>query len=69
MQFGHHYFSGRAFLFLYLVNWNSATVVDNRYRTFNVNNDMDLGALSGKRFVNGIVNDLIDKMMQPVYAG
>ena len=71
MQRGHYYLRRRNFLAIDVHRFrrNSAAVVDNRDRIIDVNGDFDFVGMSGKRLVNGVVHNFVDKMMEPELAG
>ena len=48
---------------------NAAAVVDDRDRVVDVNRDVDLIAESGQRLVDGVVDDLVDEVVQARRAG
>ena len=52
-----------------LVDRNATAVVDDSHRFVDVNRDVDLIAESRQRFVDGVVDDLVDEMMQPGRPG
>ena len=52
------------FLFRMLVDRNAAAVVDNRNGVVFVNRDIDFGAIAGKGLVDGVVHNLIHKVVQ-----
>jgi hypothetical protein len=46
------------------VNWDPTAVIDYRHRIVDVDRDIDLVAMAGERFVDGVVDDFVDEMMQ-----
>ena len=64
----HHYL-GRCLAAGVLVDRNTSSVVDNRYRVVNVDGDTDGVAVSPQRFIDGVVDDLIDQVMEPRCTG
>ena len=52
------------FLFRMLVDRDAAAVVDNRDGIVFVNRDIDFGAIAGKGLVDGVVHNLIHKVVQ-----
>jgi hypothetical protein len=46
------------------IDRNAAAVVHDRHRMIDVNRDVDLIAEPGERFVNRVVDDLVDEMVQ-----
>jgi hypothetical protein len=51
------------------VHRDAAAVVDHRHRVVDVQRDVDLVAESGQGFVDRVVDDLVDEMMEPRRAG
>jgi hypothetical protein len=47
------------------VRRNAAAVVDDADRVVEVNRDADFRTETGERFVDRVVDDLVDEMMQP----
>ena len=47
-----------------LIDRDAAAVVDDRHRPVDVNRDVDLIAEPGERFVDRVVDDLVDEVMQ-----
>ena len=47
------------------VDGNAAAVVDDGDGVVDVERDVDLGRVSGERFVDRVVDDLVDEVMQP----
>ena len=52
------------FLFRMLVDRDAAAVVDNRDGIVLMNRDIDFGAIAGKGLVDGVVHNLIHKVVQ-----
>ena len=52
-----------------MVDRNAAAVVDDRDRAVDVNRDVDLIAEAGQRFVDRVVDDFVDEVMQPRRPG
>ena len=48
---------------------DAAPVVDDRDRVVGVDRDGDLGAEAGERLVDGVVDDLVDEVVQAHHAG
>src|SRR6185436_15215459 len=65
VQFGQDYF-GCGLAFLVHLGGDAATIVDHRNRTVDVDDDVDLSAVSGQRLVDRVVHDLVHEMMQPI---
>ena len=68
MEDGQHHF-GRGLPAGVLVDRNAAAVVDDRDRTVDVNRDVDLVAEASQGFVDGVVDDLVDEMVQTGRTG
>ena len=68
VQHGQHDL-GRRPAALVHVGRNAAAVVDDRDRVVDVDGDVDLGGEPGQRFVDRVVDDLVDEMMQPGRPG
>jgi len=64
MQFSHYDFGSGSFLFLHHVHGNAAAVVDYSNGVIDVDVDFNRVAISGQGFVDRIVDDFIDQMMQ-----
>ena len=68
VQHGQHDFGGRLAARVQ-VDRNAAAVVDDGDRAVDVNRDVDLIAEAGQRFVDRVVDDFVDEMMQPRRPG
>ena len=68
VQHREHDFGGR-FAAGVPIDRNAAAVVDDGHRSVDVNGDVDLIAEAGERLVDGVVDDLVDEMMQPGRPG
>ena len=64
-----HDFERRALFSRMHIDRNSAAVVLDRNPIVAQNYDVDLRAVTGQRFVDRVVDDLIDEMMQPALGG
>ena len=51
------------------VDGDAAAVIADAYPAVRLERDVDLGGVAGHRFVDGVVDDLVDEMMQPGLAG
>ena len=51
------------------VDGNAAAVVDHRHRAIDVNGDVDLIAEPGEGLIDGVVDDLVDQMVQARGSG
>ena len=69
MQFGHHHLRGRDAFFEVDVHGNTAAIVDYRYRVVNVNSAVDLVAMTSQGFIDGIVHNLINQVVETSLAG
>ena len=68
VQHRQHDFGRRPTAFVH-VGRDAAAVVDHRHRVVDVNGDVDFGRKPGQRFVDRVVDDLVDEMMQPGGSG
>src|SRR5690242_13382010 len=66
VQRGEHDLRGGKFFsaHYHVINGDPAAIIDDGDGVINVNGDFDLGGVTGKRFVNGIVHDFVDEVMQ-----
>ena len=69
VQHGEHDLDRRAALLLVHRDGDPAAVVDDGDRVVGVDRDGDLGAVAGERLVDGVVDDLVDEMVQAHHAG
>ena len=69
VQDGHHDFGGGLFFGGVHVHGNAAAVVDHGDAVVVVHDDVDLVAVAGHRFVNGVVDNFPDEMVQTHFAG
>ena len=64
VQLGHDDFGRGNALALVNVDRNAAAVVAHRHRAVGVEDDFDRGGVAGQRFVDGVVDDFVDHVMQ-----
>ena len=69
VQHGQHDLDGRALLLLHDADGDAAAVVDDRDRVVRVDRDVDARAVAGERLVDGVVDDLVDEVVQSAHAG
>src|SRR6202011_1923185 len=70
MQLGHHDLEGRLALLLHDVNRDPAAVVGDRRRAVLVERDLDPSAEAGQGLIGGVVDDLVDEVVEtPVIGG
>ena len=71
MQRGHHDLRGGNLFAVdvHVVDRNAAAVIDHGDGVVDVDRDFDLVGVSGERFVNGVVDDFVDEMVQAQVAG
>ena len=69
MQTGHYHFEGTHLLSGVFGHGNSPAVVDNFYTAVGLDRYGDFPAVSGKRLVDGVIDDFIDHMMETLGAG
>src|SRR5262249_13479971 len=65
---GQHDFGGR-FATGVLIDRDAPAVVGDGYRTVDVDRDVDFVTESGQRFVDRVVDDLVDEVMQSGWSG
>ena len=63
MKFGQHDFRGRNFFSRMDINGDAATVINHGDAVVDVNSNFDVIAMSGERFVDGVIDNFIDQMM------
>jgi hypothetical protein len=60
----------RWFLFDWMdIYWNSAAVINYSHSTIGKKGDVDLGAISCKRFIDCVIDDFVNQVMQAPLAG
>jgi hypothetical protein len=64
VELGHDDLGSRDALALVDVGRDAAAVVRHRDRAVGVQRDGDLGGMAGKRLVDGVVDDLVDHVVQ-----
>ena len=69
VQFGEHNLSGRHPFFGVHIDRDAAAVIDDGEGVIDMNGDTDFGAITRQRFVDGIVDDFVDEVMQAHFAG
>ena len=69
MQLGHHDLGSRDALFGVHIDGDAAAIVDDSDRVVNVNRDRDFRAMSRQRLINGVIDHLVDQMMQSERSG
>ena len=69
VQLGHHHLRGRDAFFFVDIDGDPAAVIGHRHRVVIVNRDVDLGAISRHGFVHGVVDNFVDQVVQPHFAG
>ena len=69
VQHRHHHFGGGLFFGGVHVHGNAAAVVDHGDAVVVVHDDVDLVAIAGHGFVDGVVHDFPDQMMQAQLGG
>ena len=69
VQDGQHDLDGRQALLLHDRDGDAAPVVDDGDGVVRMDVDGDLGAEAGQRLVDGVVDDLVDEMVQAHHAG
>ena len=69
MQPGEHQFNDRGFFFRVHAKRNTAPVVVNADGTIGEQRDSDFFAMTGQRFIGGVVDDFLDDVQRIVGAG
>ena len=69
MQPSHHHFRGGDAFFSMQIHGNAAAVVDHGHGVVFVDDDVDLGAISGQGLIDGIVHDFVHQVMQTGFSG
>ena len=69
VQHGEHDLDGRLALLLHHRDRDAAAVVGDRDGVVRVDRDRDLAAEAGQRLVDGVVDDLVDEVVQAHHAG
>ncbi|KAF5038800.1 hypothetical protein DSECCO2_550550 [anaerobic digester metagenome] len=69
VQHGHDHFQGRLLLLGVHVHGNAAAVVDDAHGVVHVHRDLDMVAVPGHGLVDGVVDDLVDEVVQAVDVG
>ena len=69
VQHGHHHFQGRLLQLRLEVDRDATAIVRDRDRAVGVDNHLDPIAVTGQRLVDGIVDELVDHVVQAVYVG
>ena len=69
VQDGEHDLEGGLALLLHRVDGDAAAVVDDGDRVVGVDRHVDARAVAGQRLVDGVVDDLVDEVVQAAHAG
>ena len=64
VQLGHDHFGRAAVLFFVQIDRNAATVVFDGHGVVVVDGDVDFVGVAGERFIDGVVDDFVDHVMQ-----
>ena len=64
VQHRHHDFCRRTLLDRVVVDRNAATVILDGHRVVEVDGDVDASAMTGEMFVDRVVDDFVDEVMQ-----
>ncbi len=59
----------RAFLLLVHRHRDAAAIIDNRYRVVGVDRYIDHCAMAGERFVNRVIDDLVNEVVEAADTG
>ncbi len=68
MEFSQHDFRGGNFFSLMKVDGNTATIVDHRNAIIDVNSHFDRVAMASQRFVDGVIDDFKNEMVETSLA-
>ncbi len=63
VEFGHDDLSGGDAFLLVDADRNAAAVIFHGHRVIIADDHLDMGGIAGERFVDGIVDDLVDQMV------
>ena len=69
VQGGEHDLGGRSLLLLQLADRDAAAVVGDGAAVVGVQDDLDAVAVPGQRLVDGVVDDLVDEVVQAARPG
>ena len=69
VEHGQHDLDRRLALLLHRRDGDAAAVVDDGDRVVRVDRHVDAAAVAGERLVDGVVDDLVDQVMQPAHTG
>lgn len=69
VQLGEHDLDGRLVLLGVHVDRDAAAVVDYPHPTVGEEGNLDLGGVARHRFVDRVVDDLLDEVVQPAFTG
>ena len=66
---GQYNLNGRPLLLLVHLDGDAAAVVDHGHRVVGMDCYLDRAAVAGERLIDGVINDLVDKVVEPSDAG
>ena len=69
VQLGHHGLHAGNALARHFVDRDASSVVDHAYATVRQNRHLDMRRIAGQSLIDGVVDDLIDQMVQAAWAG
>ena len=69
VQHGHDDLDGGFVLGGVLIHGNTATVILDAHRAIGLDGHVDFGGVTGERFVHGVINDLVDQVVQTALGG
>ena len=69
VQHGHDDLDGGLVLGGVLIHGNTATVILDAHRAIGLDGHVDFGGVTGERFVHGVINDLVDQVVQTALGG
>ena len=64
VKLGHNHLGRRYPLFLVDINRNTAAIIGHTHRAITVQNNFDNIAIPGQSFIDGVINNLIDHMVE-----
>ena len=69
MQHGHDNLNGGFVLGGVLIHGNTAAVILDAHRAISLDGHVDFGGITGERLIHGVINDLVDQMVQTALGG
>jgi len=69
MELHHDHFHGGPFLFLVEIDGDPPAIISHRDTVIEMNDDIDAMTVSGQGFIDAVVNQFMDEMMEPFDSG